>query len=151
MCDPYPLRNWLLAIAAAILSAAVTVIAAAILNGSFWLVYLSPIWMLSAAVFTGLAIVFCGQAMDTLNVLCTCMRELCAGQCNNMRNVLNGARTVLGIQAFACLTVAVFAWFPYAAQPAMWAIIGALFFQVVLIAGAIASFSSLANCARPPV
>ena len=61
------------------------------------------------------------------------------------------ARIVLGIQATACLTVALYAWIPGAANPAQWAIIGTLIAQAVLIIGTIAFYASLTSCATTPV
>jgi hypothetical protein len=150
MCDPIPFRNWLIGISVAIFAAAAIVIGAAVANGSYWYVYLSPIGMLVAAAATGGAILLCGQALDALNRLCTCTGDRCSGQCNNLRNTLNAARVVLGIQATACLTVAAYAWIPGAAQPAMWVIIGTLFIQAALIVSAIAFYAQLATCAASP-
>jgi hypothetical protein len=73
MCDPTPIRNWLIACAAAILVAAAIVVGAAIANGSWWYTYLSPIGMVAAAAATGGAILFCGQAMSALDTYCACV------------------------------------------------------------------------------
>jgi hypothetical protein len=148
MCDTTPLRNWLLAIAAAILVAIAFIITAAVLNGSFWLAWQSPIWMLLAAAATGGAILLSGQASNALDILCRCTGDRCAGQCNNMRNVLAAAKVVLGIQAIACLTTAAYAWIPGAAQPSMWIIVGSLIIQAALIISAIAFLSNLQTCAQ---
>ena len=146
MCDPTPLRNWLLAIAAAIATAIGLIITAAITNGSFFLAWQSWGWMLLAAGATGGAILLCGQARTELETLDRCTGERCAGECKNMRNVLDGARVVLGIQASACLATATYAWIPWAAQPSMWVIVAALTVQAALIASAIAFFKNLAAC-----
>jgi len=146
-CDPGPLRNWLLAISAAILASVATIVGAAIANGSYWYVYLAPIGMLVAAGFAGVALLFCGFALNALDALCTCTRGRCKGQCDNLSIVLNGARVVLGIQATACLAVAAYAWIPGTAQPAMWAIIAALFIEAILVISAVALFAALADCA----
>jgi uncharacterized BrkB/YihY/UPF0761 family membrane protein len=151
MCDPTPIRNWLIACAAAILVAAAIVVGAAIANGSWWYTYLSPIGMVAAAAATGGAILLCGQAISALDTYCACVGARCAGQCNNLRTTLNAARIVLGIQATACLTVALYAWIPGAANPAQWAIIGSLIAQAVLIIGTIAFYASLTSCATTPV
>src|SRR5437899_5164696 len=147
MCDPTPLRNWLIGIAAAIVVAIGFIIVAAVTNGSFWLAWQSPGWMLLAAAATATAIILCGQALTALDTLCRCAGERCVGQCDNMRNTLNAARFVLGIQATACLVTAAYAWIPGAAQPSMWIIVGSLVLQAALIISALAFFSSLATCA----
>ena len=151
MCDPTPIRNWLIACAAAIALAIATIIGAAIANGSYWYTYLSPAGMIVAAVFTGAAIGACSMAISALDTFCACVGPRCSGQCGNMRTTLQAGRTVLGIQATACLTVAAYAWIPGAANPAQWVIIGALIIEAALIIGAIAFYSSLTSCAVPPV
>jgi hypothetical protein len=152
MCDPGPLRNWLIGLAAAIAVAVAIIIGAAVANGSWWYTYLSPVGMLVAAAATGGAILLCGQALSALDMFCNCTGPKCAGQCSNLRNTLQAAKIVLGIQAVACLTVAAYAWIPGAAQPAQWAIIGALLIQIALIISAIAFMAQLSSCgtARPP-
>jgi hypothetical protein len=151
MCDPTPVRNWLIGIAAAIAVAIGLIVAAAVTNGSFWLAWQSPGWMLLAAAAAGAAVLVCGQTLTALDTLCRCAGERCAGQCYNMRNTLNAARVVLGIQATACLLAAAYAWIPWVAQPSMWIIVAALATQAALIISALAFFSSLARCARPPL
>jgi hypothetical protein len=146
VCDPTPIRNWLIACAAAIVVAVATIIGAAIANGSYWYTYLSPIGMLVAAGFTGAAMGACAMALSALDTFCACAGAKCGGQCANMRNTLRAGLTVLGIQATACLTVAAYAWIPGAANPAQWVIIGALIVESALIIGAIAFYSSLAAC-----
>lgn len=153
MCDFGPLRNWLIALAVAIAAAAAIIVGAAVANGSWWYTYLSPIGMAVAAAATGGAILLCGQALSALDMFCSCTGPKCAGQCSNLRNTLQAAKVVLGIQAVACLTVAAYAWIPGAAQPAQWAIIGALLIQAALIISAIAFMAQLSNCGtvKPPV
>lgn len=146
MCDPTPIRNWMIACAVAIVAAAAIVVGAAIANASWWLTYLSPIGMLAAAGATGLAMVFCSQALSALDTYCACVGARCAGACDNLRNTLRAAMTVLGIQATACLTVAAYAWVPAAANPAQWVIIGSLLVQAALIIAAIAFYGALAAC-----
>lgn len=150
MCDPTPVRNWLIACVAAILVAVATIVGAAVANGSWWYTYLSPFGMLAAAATTGLAMLFCGMALSALDTVCACTGPRCKGQCDNMRTSLKAAMTVLGIQATACLTVAAYAWIPGAAQPAQWVIIGALVILAALIISVIAFYASLAACAMPP-
>jgi len=148
MCDTTALRNWLLGIAAAIVAAIAFIVIAAVTNGSFWLAWQSPGWMLAAAAATGVAIFLCGKAMDALDEVCSCLRGKCADQCSNIRNVLNAAKVVLGIQATACLLTAAYAWIPWGAQPSMWVIVGALFIQAALIISAIAFLNQLNDCAK---
>ncbi|MBL8324042.1 MAG: hypothetical protein JNJ89_03690 [Rubrivivax sp.] len=150
MCDPTPIRNWMIACAVAIIAAAAIVVGAAIANGSWWYTYLSPIGMLAAAGATSLAMVFCSQALSALDTYCACVGPRCAGACDNLRNVLRAAMTVLGIQATACLTVAAYAWIPGAANPAQWVIIGSMLVQAALIISAIAFYSALAACGASP-
>ena len=64
MCDPGPLRNWLIAIAVAIAAAIAIIVGAAIANGSYWYTYLAPIGMLAAAAATAAAGFLCGQALS---------------------------------------------------------------------------------------
>lgn len=151
MCDPTPVRNWLIACFVGILAAVATIVGAAIANGSWWYTYLSPIGMLVAAGLTGAAIGACAMALSALDTVCACAGDRCSGPCNNLRNVLRAAMTVLGIQVTACLTVAAYAWIPGAANPAQWVIIGALIVQSALIISAIAFYDQLSGCtARPP-
>jgi hypothetical protein len=150
MCDPTPLRNWLIACVAAIFVAAATIIGAAIANGSWWYTYLSPIGMLVAAGLTLAAMGACAMAISALDTYCACLGARCAGQCGNLRTTLRAALTVLGIQATACATVAAYAWIPGAANPAQWVIIGSLFVQAALIISAIAFVASLVACGTPP-
>jgi hypothetical protein len=147
MCDPGPLRNWLIALAVAIFAAAAIVVGAAVANVDWWLTYLSPIGMVAAAVASGMAILLCGQAISALDTLCKCTGARCVGECANLSNTLQIAKVVLGIQAVACLTVAAYAWFPGAAQPAQWVIIVTLIGQGLLIIGAIVFMTLLSNCA----
>src|SRR5262249_36784883 len=137
------------AIVATIFAAVATIVGAAVANASWWYTYLAPAGMLVAAGLTGLAIVFCGLAAGALDTLCACTSKRCTGQCSNMRNLLIAARVVLGIQLTACLAVALYAWIPGAAQPAMSVIIGSLVIQAALIISAFPFFASLASCAKP--
>lgn len=149
MCDPTPIRNWLFAILAAILASIAAIVVAAVLNASFWQAWQSPIWMGVAAAAAALAALFCGQAISALDTYCNCVGPRCAGQCSNMRNVLNAARVVLGIQATTCLVAALQAWIPVAGQVIMWTIIGALAIQAALIASAIVFYGNLVACGAP--
>ena len=150
MCDPTPIRNWLLAIVAAIVVAIALIIAAAVTNGSFWLAWQSPGWMAGAFAATALAALFCGFAIDALDVFCKCAGSKCSGECANMRNTLNAARVVLGIQALACLYAALQAWIPIYGLGVMIAIGAALVIQLGLIASAIFFFSALERCNNLP-
>jgi hypothetical protein len=147
MCDPSPVRNWLFAVLAAVIGAIGFIGVAIATNGSFWLAWQSPGWMLAAAGSTGLAVVFCGFAVAALDRYCTCVGEHCSGACANLRNTINAARVVLGIQAMSCLAAALIAWIPGIGQPPMYAIAGALFLQVVLLVAAIAFYKNLVACA----
>ena len=133
MCDLSPVRNWLLAMLAAILAAVAIIVGAAIANGSFFVAWTAPAGMLAAAAATGLAILFCGLAASALDVFCNCAGASCAGPCGNLKDVLNAVRVMLGIQATACLAAALIAWIPVAGQPLMWIIAGALLIQAALI------------------
>jgi len=146
MCDPTPIRNWLLGILAAIFGAIGLIVVAAVANGSFWLAWTSPGWMLAAAAATAVAAFLCGSALTALDVFCRCAGPKCAVACSNMRNTLNAARVVLGIQATACLTAALPAWIPGAGQVLMWIIVGALLLQAALIISAMAFYSQLTAC-----
>ena len=151
MCDPTSVRNWLIALLGAILLAVAIIAGAAIANGSYWYTYLSPFGMLAAAAATGGAILICGQALSALDALSQCTGPKCAGQCANLRNTLQAARVVLGIQATACVTVAAYAWIPGAAQPAQWTIIGALIVEAALIISAIVFFANVSSCATTSI
>jgi hypothetical protein len=150
MCDTTALRNFLLGIAVAIVLAIALIIAAAITNGSFWLAWQSPGWMLAAAAAAAAAVLLCGFALDALDTVCTCTGARCSSQCANLRNVLNTARAVLGIQAMACLAAAAQAWIPVAGQIVMWTIVGAFVLQAALIVSAIAFLTQLDGCASAP-
>ena len=146
MCDPTPIRNWMIACAAATIAAAAIVVGAAIANGSWFYTYLSPIGMAVAAASTGGAMLFCSQALSALDTYCACIGTRCAGACDNLRNTLRAAMAVLGIQATACLTVSAYAWIPGAANPAQWVIIGSLILQAALIISAMAFYAALVAC-----
>lgn len=146
MCDTTPVRSWLLAALAMIVGAIGAIITAAALNGSILLAPASPIPMMIAAALTAVGVLFCGLALGALDVLCKCAGNRCAGQCANLRNLVNAAKTVLGIQALACLTAALYAWIPFVGQPSMWVIIGALFIQLALIISAIVFLRNLSDC-----
>ena len=147
MCNPDPLRNWLIAIAGTIITAATTIGVAIAFNVSPR-PDLAPFFMSTAAVLTGLAVLWCGFAINALNVLDACTGKRCIGQSGNIRRVLIAAVTVLGIQATACVIVALVSAVPFLSQPAMWVIFGALFAQAALLLTAVAFFNSLATCAR---
>lgn len=151
MCDPTPVRNWLLAVLAAIISAIACIVAAAVANGSIWQAWQSSIWMIVAAASTGLATFLCGQALSVLDTFCRCTGVRCVGACSNMRNTINAVRVVLGIQMTACLMAAAQAWIPFVGQALMYPILAALFIQLVLIASAIVFYRQLEDCARPPI
>lgn len=146
MCDSTPVRNWLIGTLVAIVAVAAIVIGAAIANGSWWYTYLSPFGMLVAAGVTAGAILLVGAAQSALTTFCTCAGPACAGPCSNLGSVLTAVKVVLGIQATACLAVALYAWVPLAAQPAQWAIIGSLIAEAALIISALVFFSQLATC-----
>ncbi|HMH50791.1 MAG TPA: hypothetical protein VK548_11205 [Candidatus Acidoferrum sp.] len=147
MCNPVPVRNWLIAILAAIFLALATIVGAAIANGSWFYTYLSPGGMALAGLFSFLATLFCYYAIDAVDELSRCTGSRCEGESTTLRSVIAGVRIVLGIQTAACVAVAAYAWIPGAAQPAMWVIIGTLALQTALIIGAIYSYDKLATCA----
>jgi hypothetical protein len=147
MCNPDPVRNWLIGIAATISAAAITIGIAIAFNVSLW-PYLAPPIMFTAAGLTGIAVLWCGFAINALNVLDACTGKRCIGQSGNIRRVLIAVGTVLGIQATACVIVALVSAVPFLSQPAMWVIFGALFAQAALVLTAIAFFNNLATCAR---
>ena len=146
MCDPSPVRNWLIGPAATVASAAAIALGAAAVNNTGWYAWLAPAGMLVAAGLAGLAVVFCGMAIDALDVFCACAGSRCAGPCSNLRNTLNAARVVLGIQATACLAAAAIAWIPWAGSAPIYVIVGALIIQVGLVISAIVFMSQLASC-----
>jgi hypothetical protein len=150
MCDLTPVRNWLIATAAAIFVAVAIIVGAAIANGSWWYAWAAPFGMLAAAGATGLAILFCNRAIAALDTFCACAGPRCAGPCGNLRRTLVAAGVVLGIQATACLAAAAAAWIPVAGQVVMWTIIGALVIQAALIISAIAFMTQLATCQSAP-
>lgn len=150
MCDLTPVRNWLIATLVAIFAVVSVIVGAAIANGSWWLAWTAPFGMLAAAALTGVAIIFCGQAISALDTFCKCAGARCMGPCDNLRNVLNAARVVLGIQATSCLGAALAAWIPVAGQVVMWIIIGSLLIQAALIISAFAFMSQLATCQAAP-
>lgn len=146
MCDWTPVRNWLIGIAAAIFVAAAIAVGAALVNNTYWYSWLAPVGMIVAAGATGGAILLCGAAISALDTFCACAGVRCSGACTNLRNVLNAARVVLGIQATACLTSALSAWIPGIGAVPIWVIVGALIAQAALIISAIAFMVNLSNC-----
>lgn len=153
MCDFSPVRNWLIGLAAAIVSAAAIALGAAAVNNTGWYAWLAPVGMLAAAAVAGLAVLLCGFAIDALNGFCACAGARCAGPCGNLRTTLNAARVVLGIQATACLTSALSAWIPGVGSAPIYVIVGALVIQLALIISAIAFAVQLGSCqsSTPPV
>jgi hypothetical protein len=150
VCDPTPVRDWLIATAIAILAAAAIVVGAAIANSSWWYAWTAPLAMLAAAAATSLAMFFCNRAVAALDTFCACAGSRCAGPCGNLRRTLVAAGVVLGIQATACLYAAAAAWIPVAGQVVMWTIIGTLVIQAALIMSAIAFMAQLATCQSAP-
>ena len=148
VCDPSLLGGLLSAIAAAIDLAAGFVTIAAAKNGSFFLAWMSPGWMLAAAAATSTAAWLCSVTLTALEVLCRCTGTRCVQECNGMRIALNATRIVLAVQASACLAAAAYAWIPWAALPSVLAIAVALAFQVAAILRLIHSFYILTSCAR---
>jgi hypothetical protein len=149
MCDIKPLRNWLLASLSGILVAIGLIVAAAIANNSFFGAPASPGLMITAGFVTAFAVVFVGLAINALDAYFRCLMGRCEGQCSNLRNLLNGVRVVLGIQAAACFVAAGIAWIPWAGAIPMYVILGALFLQLVLLVSGIAFVNALARCGRP--
>jgi hypothetical protein len=150
MCDWTPVRNWLIGIAAAIVSAAAIALGAAVVNPNVWYSWLAPLGMLIAAAVTGTTVLVCGAAISALDTFCACAGSKCAGPCGNLRRTLEAARIVLGIQATACLTAALTAWIPGIGSAPIWVIIGALLIQLALIIAAIVFMSQLASCQSTP-
>jgi len=150
MCDWTPVRNWLIVVLITVVAAAGIIVGAAIANGSIVYAWQSPIGMAAAAVATGLAVIFCTLAVNALDTFLACAGSRCKGAYDNLRNTINAARVVLGIQGLACLMAALIAWIPIAPQPLMWAIIGALLVQVALIAAAFGFFVPLTTCQTAP-
>jgi hypothetical protein len=150
MCDPTALKYWVYACLAAAFVSVAIIVGAAIANGSLIGTGTAPVIMLSAAVISAAATGLCGSALSALNTLCTCTGLRCASQCSNMRKILLAAASSLSIQAAACLTVAAYAWIPFAALPAQWAIFAALLAVALSLLGALALLNSLAACASAP-
>lgn len=150
MCDWTPVRNWLIGVAAAIISAAAIALGAAAVNPNVWYSWLAPLGMVVAAAVTLGALLLCVGAIGALDTFCACAGPRCAGPCGNLRTTLEAARIVLGIQATACLTAALSAWIPGIGGAPIWVIIAALVSQLVLIIAAIAFLSQLASCQSAP-
>lgn len=145
MCDWTPVRNWLIGLLAAIVVAGATAMGAALINATFYF-WLAFAGLLVAAALTAAALLICGQAIDALNAFCACAGPRCAGACNNLRNTLNAARVVLGIQATACLAAAGISLGPGAGVAPALVIAGSLFIQAALIVAAIFFVSDLSKC-----
>ncbi|MBA3870001.1 MAG: hypothetical protein H0X30_12715 [Anaerolineae bacterium] len=151
MCDPTPIRNWLIAAFVTLIVAVAAIGAAIGFNLSLYYTYVAPGWMLVAAILVGVSILLIGQAASALDVFCKCAGESCAGVCNNMRNTLNASRVVLGILAATCVAGAIPALIPIVGQFALWPIAGSLLVQIALIITAIVFYNQLTTCAvRPP-
>jgi hypothetical protein len=152
MCDPTPIRNWLIALVAALVLAVAAIVVAIVTNGSIVLAWMSPGWMFGAAALTGGGIVACIFATMALDTFCKCAGTRCEGACGNMRRLILAIQLVLGIQALACITVGLISWIPFAPQPLMWVIEGALVAQLLLVISLFPFYSSLTSCqssARP--
>lgn len=146
MCDPTPVRNWILATIAAIFVVVAIIVGAAVANGSWYYSWTAPGVMISAAIVTGVAIFFNSMALGALNTFCACAGARCASACSNLRATLTAAGVLLGIQATACLLAALSAWIPSVGQAPMWIIIGALVIEAAVLITALAFLSALTSC-----
>jgi len=147
MCDATPVINWLQALIAAIVGTLALLGVAVAYNGSILGAWMAPAWMLGAAGATAFAILLCGRALSALDTVCACLKPRCAGDCRNVRAAINAIRTVLSIQATACLAAALTAWIPWFGQSSIYAIGGALISQVPLVISAIVLVGRLQRCA----
>ncbi len=148
MCDLTPVKLLLAAVLAAILVAITIIIGAAIANSSWFEAYKAVLAMLAAAAITAGAAILCGLASSALDTFCACAKSSpkCAGPCGNLSAVLTAAKTVLGIQATACLWAALKAWIPVVGLVVMGVILVALAVELALIISALAFLSQLDSC-----
>jgi hypothetical protein len=150
-CDFTSTQNWLIAAGAGIAASAGFVASAAIANGSFFGAAASPLLMVAAGAAASGAAYALSQAIDALNQYCSCLRESgrdCQGQCSNLGNNLQAIKVVMGIDATACFATAVWAWVPWAAQPAMLAILGAMILESFLVLSAVVFLVTVLQCAQ---
>jgi hypothetical protein len=145
MCDPTPVRNWILQISAAIIGVLALTVAAAVAKGSWWTAWASPILIgLAGGAALGAA-AMCGGAVSALNTFCTCAAKspACAGPCSSLRNIFAGAAIVLGIQGLACLLAA----FTSAGSDiTMWIVTAALALEAALLVSAAIFYAQLSSC-----
>jgi hypothetical protein len=156
MCDDTAVKVWLSIATGLVATAIGLIIAAAVANGSFFGAWASPGLMLGAAAATGGAVVALGFAASAMQEYYDCLRRVgaigtqCAGALANWMNNVAALKTVLGIQAAACLANAAIAWIPWGGQVQMWVILGALIAQAVLIVSLGFFISELNKCLPTP-
>jgi hypothetical protein len=155
MCDDTAVKVWLGIAAGLVATAIALIIAAAVANGSFFGAWASPGLMLGAAAATGGAVVALGLAASAMQDYYDCLRRVgaigtqCAGALANWMNNVAALKTVLGIQAAACVANAAIAWIPWGGQVQMWVILGALIAQAFLIASLAYFIVELNRCLPP--
>jgi hypothetical protein len=150
-CDFTPTQNWLIASAAGITASAGFVGAAAVANGSFFAAAASPALLVAAGVAASGASYALSEAIDALNQYSSCLGEsghMCQGQCRNLATNLQALKVVMAVDASACFGTALWAWIPWAAEPAILVILGAMIIQGILVASAIAFLVTVLQCAQ---
>lgn len=151
MCDLYWLIGLLTTVGALIAAAAAAVGVASALNGGFFSAPAAPAAMVTASVTSGIAAGMLGIGVRVaIDDFFRCMGSPpeCAQLLTDLQGVIAGLATVLLVQAVAAGVVAAVAWVPWAAQPGMLTILGALLLQLPLIPSAIALTVALIDCAK---
>ncbi len=153
MCDSSAVRNWFLAIAGMMVVAAIIVIVAIGANTSIIQAEHATEFMLAALVAIAVAILFCTFARTALNTYCTCAAAFpaCKSACSSVGALLTAVQTVLGIEAAACLTAALWAWIPFIGIGPMLIIFAAMIAEVGVIIGGIALLLQLFSCQGPTI
>jgi hypothetical protein len=117
-------------------------------NGSIVATEHAPAVMLAALVVTGIGILCCTLARTALNTYCACAAAFpaCKSACSSVGALLTGVQAVLGIEAVACLTAALWAYIPFLGIGPMLVIFGTMIAEFILILGAILLLSQLFSC-----
>ena len=148
MCDLGPLSTSLLIAAGLIVASVAAVATAAVLNGGFFSAPGSPLAMAAAAAFATAAGVLLVTAQNRLLEFFNCIGapEACQGNFNDLNEALEAMAGILFAQALAAIAVALVAWIPWAAQPAMYVIATSLLAQLAFIPIAITYVKNFLEC-----
>jgi hypothetical protein len=147
VCDPTPVRNFLIAVGVGLGVTIAIIAGAAVANDSWWSAWTSPFGM-AAAGFAALGSGgLVGLARSALDAFCACATRIaCNGPCSSLRNLLTAMIATLGILATACFGAIFIAADSVVGDVAMWTISAALTVQLGLVISGGVFYDQLAKC-----